>query len=62
MRRVFNVAARGVLAVCVVTVLAIPAEAKTRESAEPKKGTPVVQMLKKLAIKVFGDGLTIPRP
>lgn len=66
MRRVFNGVARGVVAVAVVVSMASPAEAaRTREERGEvvKRERPtLVQMIKKMVVRAFGDGLSIPRP
>lgn len=62
MRRVFN----GVLAVMVVVAMASPAEAaRTREERGEVVKTErpsIVQMIKKMVIRAFGDEMSIPKP
>jgi hypothetical protein len=66
MRRVFNGVARGVVVVAVVVSMASPAEAaRTREAGGEvvKKDRPsVVQMIKKMVVRAFGDTMSIPKP
>jgi hypothetical protein len=66
MRRVFNGFGRALVVVSVLVALAIPAEARTRSGEEKwiadNPLTRVVKILKKLAVKTFGDGLTDPKP
>ncbi|MFL6247313.1 MAG: hypothetical protein ACJ74H_14875 [Thermoanaerobaculia bacterium] len=58
--------ARGVVAVSIVTLLAVPAQAKPRDGGRwfEKRVDPIVKVLKRLlgSIKSEGDGLTDPRP
>lgn len=65
MRGVFSCVARGVVAVSIVMAVAVPAEAKPRESGRwfEKRVDPIVKVLKRLfSIRSEGDGLTIPTP
>jgi hypothetical protein len=62
--RVSKMAARGVLAVSIVMVLSVPAQAKPRDGGRwfERSVDPVVRIIKKLVVKTLGDGLTDPRP
>ena len=64
MRRVSSSVGRGVVALTVVLVLAGSAQAApTREWAGVgREPSPIVKMIKKLIVRVFGDGLTDPWP
>jgi hypothetical protein len=55
MRRV----SKSLLVLSVVFALNVPAYAR---SIEPRETNPIVKFLKKLGVKVFGDGLIAPRP
>jgi hypothetical protein len=66
MRRVFNGFGRALVVVSVLVSLSIPAEARPLSR---ERGTiidnpivRVVNVLKKLVIRTFGDGLTDPKP
>jgi hypothetical protein len=61
--RVLNPVARGVLAVSIVMVLAVPAQAKPRDGGRwfERKIDPIVKIVKKLITRL-GDGLVDPRP
>ncbi len=66
MRRVFNGLGRAVVVVSVVVALAVPAEAR-QVPGEGKwfSDNPivrVVKILKKFAVRTFGDGLIDPKP
>jgi hypothetical protein len=63
MRGVSKTVARGVLAVSIVMVLAVPAQAKTRDGGRwfERKIDPIVKIVKKLMTSL-GDGLVDPRP
>ena len=65
MRRVFKGFGRALVVVSVLVALAVPAEARP----VPQEGSwfrepivRVVKMIKKFAVKTFGDGLTDPKP
>ena len=62
MRGVSKVA-RGVLAVSIVLVLAMPVQAKPRDGGRWFDRTiePIVKVVKKL-VRTLGDGLSDPRP
>jgi hypothetical protein len=66
MRSVSRFVARGVVAVSIVTLLAVPAEAQPRDGGRwfHKRIDPIVKVLKRLLgnIKSEGDGLSDPRP
>jgi len=64
MRGVSKVVARGVLAVSIVLVLAVPAQAKPRDDDRwfGRKLDPIVKIIKKLVMKSTGDMLVDPRP
>ena len=64
MRGVSKAAARGVLAVSIVMVLAVPAQAKPRDGGRwfERKIDPIVKIVKKLVMKSMGDGLGDPWP
>ena len=55
---------RGVLAVSIVMVLSVPAQAKPRDGGRWFERTvdPIVRTIKKLVVKTLGDGLVDPRP
>ena len=61
--RVSKAVARGVLAVSIVMVLAVPVQAKPRDSGRwfERKIDPIVKVIKKLMTSL-GDGLVDPRP
>ena len=63
MRGVSKAVARGVLAVSIVMVLAVPAQAKPQGGGRwfERKIDPIVKVLKKLMTSL-GDGLVDPRP
>jgi len=63
MRGISKAVARGVLAVSIVLVLAMPAQAKPRDGGRwfERKIDPIVKVIKKLVTRL-GDGLTDPRP
>lgn len=55
---------RGLFAAAVVVVLAVPANARTRDevrSPQPKRPS-LIEVLKQMVVRSFGDGLIIPRP
>ena len=57
----WNRVGRVVVAVCVVALLAVPAEARPPADSDgwvPK----LVKLLKKFAIGTHGDGVIVPRP
>ena len=64
MRGVSKAVARGVLAMSIVMVLAVPAQAKPREAGRwfERKIDPIVKIVKKLVLKSMGDGLVDPWP
>lgn len=63
MRRLFNGVARGVVAVAVVMVLAVPAEAKPSEKDWSRFSLPkFLKAAKRFVVTTFGDGVIIPRP
>ncbi len=64
MRGVSKALGRGVLAVSMVLVLAVPAQAKPRDGGSwlQRKIDPIVKIVKKLVIKSMGDGLSDPWP
>jgi hypothetical protein len=64
MRSVSKAVARGVLAVSIVMVLAVPAQAKPRDGGRwfEWKIDPIVKIIKKLVMKSTGDGLGDPWP
>ena len=64
MRGVSKAVARGVLAASIVFVLAVPAEARTRDDGRwfERKFAPIVKIIKKLMMKSTGDMLVDPRP
>ncbi|HEX7151884.1 MAG TPA: hypothetical protein VF618_10380 [Thermoanaerobaculia bacterium] len=65
MRRGFNVAVRGLVAVAVVCSLAMPAEARTnREDGFwfTKMRTRIAQLLNRLNLNNTGDGMSTPKP
>jgi hypothetical protein len=63
MRGVSKAVARGVLAVSIVMVLAVPAQAKPHNGGRwfERKIDPIVKIVKKL-VTSLGDGLIDPRP
>jgi hypothetical protein len=63
MRGVSKAVARGVLAVSIVLVLAVPAQAKPQDGGRwfERKFAPIVKIVKKLVTRL-GDGLIDPRP
>ena len=60
MRNSSKVVARGVLAMSIVLVLALPAQAKPRDC--DRWLDPIVKSVKKLVMKSMGDGLGDPWP
>jgi hypothetical protein len=64
MRGVSKVMGRGVLAVAIMMVLAVPAQAKPRDGGRwfERKVDPIVKVIKKFVVRTLGDGLTDPRP
>ena len=64
MRGVSKAVARGVLAVSIAMVLAVPAQAKPRDGGGwfERKIDPIVKIVKKLVMKSMGDGLGDPWP
>lgn len=65
MRGVSKAVARGVLAGSIVLLLAVPAQARTRDGGGrwfERKLDPIVKVIKKFVIKSTGDGLIDPRP
>jgi uncharacterized protein YggT (Ycf19 family) len=62
MRGVSKVA-RGVLAVSIVLVLSVPAQAKPRDGGRwlDRVTEPIVKVVKKV-VRTLGDGLVDPRP
>jgi len=64
MRGVSKAVARGVLALSIVLVLAVPVQAKPREGGRwfERKIEPIVKIVKKLIVKSMGDGLSDPWP
>ena len=63
MRGVSKAVARGVLAMSIVLVLAVPAQAKPRDGGRwfERKIDPIVKIVKKLMTSL-GDGLSDPWP
>jgi hypothetical protein len=63
MRSVSKAVARGVLAASIVLVLAVPAQARSRDGGRwfERKIDPIVKVIKKLMTSL-GDGLSDPRP
>jgi hypothetical protein len=63
MRGVSKSVARGVLALSIVFVLAVPAQARPRDGGRwfERKIDPIVKIVKKLMTSL-GDGLIDPRP
>jgi hypothetical protein len=63
MRRLFEGVARGVVAVAVVMVLAVPVEAKPSDRDWSGWSLPrFLTSVKRLVVKTLGDGVIIPRP
>jgi hypothetical protein len=66
MRRVFNGFGRVLVVVSVLVALSIPAEARPmsrdRDRIIENPLVRVVNVLKQLVIRTFGDGLTDPKP
>ena len=63
MRRVSKVVARGVLATAMLLVLAVRAQAKPRDGGRwLERFDPIVKIVKKLVMRLMGDGLVDPRP
>jgi hypothetical protein len=64
MRSVSKVMGRGVLAVAIVMVLAVPAQAMPRDGGRwfERKLDPIVKVIKKVVLRTLGDGLSDPRP
>jgi hypothetical protein len=65
MRRIFNGLGRALVVVSVLVALAVPAEARQAPSEGSWYREPIVRivkMIKKFAVKTFGDGLTDPKP
>lgn len=64
MRRVSNVVGRGVVALSVVLLLAGSAQAApSREGVGiGREPNPIVKVIKKLVVRIFGDGLIDPWP
>ena len=62
MRGLTNRVGRVVVAISVVALLAVPAEAKPPRDDDGWVPKIVVKMLKKLGIGTNGDMITIPRP
>lgn len=68
--RQMNLVGRGVLAVAVVMVLAVPAQARTNSeqtvwsAAGREQIAKIVKIVKKVkgVIRTFGDGLSDPKP
>jgi len=63
MRGVSKAVGRGVLAVSIVFVLAVPAQARPRDGGRwfERKIDPIVKVVKKFVTRL-GDGLSDPRP
>jgi len=67
MRRVLYSLGRGVFAVGLMLVLAGNLSAaqerdrELREKQDPTHPSPIVKIVKKI-VRVFGDGLSVPRP
>jgi len=60
MRDLFNRVGRGVLAVIVVAMLAVPAQARpVDEGWAPSK---LLEAVKRFVVATFGDGIIVPRP
>lgn len=65
MRSAMNVLARGVVAVSIVTLMAVPVEAGPRDGARwfERRVDPIVKIVKRMfGIRSLGDGLIDPRP
>jgi hypothetical protein len=68
--RQLNLVGRGVLAMAVVLMLAVPAQARTNneeavwKAAAREQVAQLVKIVKKMkgVIRTFGDGLTDPKP
>lgn len=61
MRSLRKSVVRGLVVVSVIGALGIPAMAAPREDRDPRH-SPIYRFLKQLVVKVFGDGLTDPKP
>ncbi|HYO77130.1 MAG TPA: hypothetical protein VE010_11760 [Thermoanaerobaculia bacterium] len=66
MRQIFSGAARGVLAVAVVMVLAAPAQAMPSDAPDfgwfGRTRDRIVKVIKRMTVRTFGDGLSDPKP
>jgi hypothetical protein len=53
-----------VLVVSIVLALAVPAEARPvpQDGGWLRARTPILKIIKRFAVKVFGDGLVDPKP
>ncbi|HYK01798.1 MAG TPA: hypothetical protein VE974_08580 [Thermoanaerobaculia bacterium] len=68
--RQMNLVGRGVLAVAVVMVLAVPAQGRTKNEEQGWSGpgrdqiAKILKIVKKVkgVIRTFGDGLSDPKP
>jgi hypothetical protein len=60
MRGLLNRVGRGVVAAAVVAMLAVPAQAQPqdKEGFAPR----LIKAVKRLVVRTFGDGVTVPRP
>lgn len=64
MRGLFNRVGRGVLAAAVIGMLAMPVQARPGDDGWGKEWSPskLIKAVKRLVVKTFGDGITVPRP
>ena len=64
MRSFFNGLARGVFAVSIVLALAAPVDARPvpRDGSWGRERAPILKILKRFAVRLFGDGLVDPKP
>jgi hypothetical protein len=64
MRNLSKAVGRSAMAVSIVVVLAMPAQAKPRDGGPwfERKFDPIVKIIKRAVVKTLGDMLVDPRP